>query len=275
MDQGSFDGSLKGKASSGGCGGCWGLWLVKREERIRRVLARDDSFEGKASSGGYVGSMVAAEICSYAEGREAFKAQKQLQKHSIATSTDIGIPGSRFLPTLSNFKMWKLDSKVKNSVRHIKWRELSRSNVKEIRLREEVLSECGMGILESDMLTKLKSRGIKRYEITEFDGPKGVYTTIPFVTIQRSKEYWEEDANEFNPLSFKNGVSHAAKYRSALLAFGLEYKHAPANHLTSKPEYGLPIIVKPFLLSNDEFGNVDERADLENKIDCLDLPMES
>lgn len=97
--------------------------------------------------------------------------------------------------------------------------------------------------------------------------------------LHRSKEYWGEDANDFNPLRFKNGVSQAAKHPNAFLGFGMgprtclgqnfamlevklvlslllqrfsfflspEYKHAPANYLTMEAQYGVPTIVKPLL----------------------------
>ncbi|CAK7323010.1 unnamed protein product [Dovyalis caffra] len=168
-------------------------------------------------------------------------------------------------------------------------------------IREEVLRECRMGIPEADVLTKLKEVNMVLLETLRLYGAvmdmdreaakdrklgnlmisKGVRVTIQFVKIHRSKEYWGDDANEFNPLRFKNGVSQAAKHLNAFIAFGfglrgcigqnlamlemkmvlslllqqfsfslsLEYKHAPANHLNLQPQYGVPVIVKPFLLS--------------------------
>jgi cytochrome P450 len=50
--------------------------------------------------------------------------------------------------------------------------------------------------------------------------PKGLYVTIPVVSIHRSKEYRGQDANQINPLRFMNGLSQAAKHPNALLAFG-------------------------------------------------------
>ncbi|CAK7348557.1 unnamed protein product [Dovyalis caffra] len=211
---------------------------------------------------------------SYVEAGEVFKAQKELQKQCIATVMDIDIPGSRFLPTPSNLQRWKLDNKVKNSLKcMVEGRiesfqskekldrcygddmlglmiEASKTAKKSLELnmgeiidelREEVLRECGMGIPEADMLTKLKLVSMVLFETLTLYGPvleldreaskdmklgnlmfpKGVQITIQFLKIHRSKEYWGEDANEFNPLRLKNGVTHAAKHPSALLAFGL------------------------------------------------------
>jgi cytochrome P450 len=110
--------------------------------------------------------------------------------------------------------------------------------------------------------------------------PKGTWISIPTVKIHRRKEYWGEDANEFNPMRFINGISKAVTHPNALLAFSAgpracigqnfamleaktvivlilqrfslslspEYKHAPADHLTLQPQHGLPIIVKPLCL---------------------------
>jgi cytochrome P450 len=110
--------------------------------------------------------------------------------------------------------------------------------------------------------------------------PKGTCISIPIVKIHRRKDYWGEDANEFNPLRFINGISKAAKHPNALLAFAVgpracigqnfamlevktvialilqrfslslspEYKHAPTDNLTIQPQHGLPIIVKPLRL---------------------------
>ena len=107
--------------------------------------------------------------------------------------------------------------------------------------------------------------------------PKETVLAIPLAMIHRSKEYWGEDANEFNPLRFINGVSKAAKHPNALLPFSVgprtcigqnfamleaktvmalilqrfswslspDYKHAPVNNLTLQPQHGLHIIAKP------------------------------
>ncbi|KAK3194428.1 hypothetical protein Dsin_025738 [Dipteronia sinensis] len=58
---------------------------------------------------------------SYMEGGEAFKAQEKLQEFAAAASlqAQIFIPGRQYLPTPSNIQMWKLDRKVKNTIRNI------------------------------------------------------------------------------------------------------------------------------------------------------------
>ncbi|GJN10904.1 hypothetical protein PR202_ga29046 [Eleusine coracana subsp. coracana] len=49
--------------------------------------------------------------------------------------------------------------------------------------------------------------------------PEGTILTIPIATIHRDKEVWGEDAGEFRPERFENGVARAAKHPNALLSF--------------------------------------------------------
>ncbi|XP_027365181.1 cytochrome P450 709B2-like [Abrus precatorius] len=296
---------------------------------------------------------------SFVQGREAFNAQRELQNHCIASSVDIFIPGTQYLPTRSNLQIWKLDREMKKSLQCIiesrlhdesdcsygddllgamidasKTNNGLRLKMNEIveecktfffaghettsnlltwtvfllglhkewqeKLREEVLHNCGTEIPDADMLAKLKmvnmvliealrlyTPALELQRVASEDiklgnllVPKGTCLAMPIIMMHRSKEYWGEDANEFNPLRFINGVSKAAKHPNALLAFGLgprscigqnfamleaktvialilqrfslslspHYKHAPANHLTLQPQYGLPIIVEPLNL---------------------------
>ncbi|XP_021676113.2 cytochrome P450 709B2 [Hevea brasiliensis] len=297
---------------------------------------------------------------SYSQGEEAFEAQNELQHYCAASFLDVFIPGSHYLPTPSKVQLWKLDRRVKNSLRDIIKSRLNSCNpdcnygddllgliiaasensdskegpklsmdeiVEECktfffaghetssnlltwtvfllsihqdwqtRLREEVLKECGMGVPDSDMLARLRlatmvllealrlycpvvemfREASKDMKLGNLTIPKDALVSIPLAKIHRSKEYWGEDANEFNPIRFKNGISKAAKHPNAFLAFGIgprtcvgqnfamleakavlamvlqrftlslssEYKHAPVDNLALQPQYGLPIVVKP------------------------------
>ncbi|KAG9460000.1 hypothetical protein H6P81_004508 [Aristolochia fimbriata] len=107
--------------------------------------------------------------------------------------------------------------------------------------------------------------------------PKHTTVSIPITMIHRDEEYWGEDANEFNPLRFADGAARAARHPNGLIAFSVgprncigqnfamlegkmviamilqrfsfslspTYKHAPADKLSLKPEYGLPILLRP------------------------------
>ncbi|KDP35172.1 hypothetical protein JCGZ_10706 [Jatropha curcas] len=295
---------------------------------------------------------------SYGQGKEAFNAQKELQKCCVAANSAFFIPGSQYLPTPSNIRIWKLDSLMKSTLRGIIEKRLrskdstknygddllgtmingyseiageTKLSVNEIlenckafffaghettsslltwtifmlslhrewqeRLRIEVLKECSMEIPDADMLAKLKWMNmvlletlrlyspiinllrvlVKDTKLGNLMIPKGTCIQIPVTKVHRSKEYWGEDADAFNPFRFGNGVSKAAKHPNAFIGFGMgprvcigqsfamveakivlalilqrfslslspEYKHTPINHITLHPQYGLPIIVKP------------------------------
>ncbi|KAK7269535.1 hypothetical protein RIF29_22266 [Crotalaria pallida] len=297
---------------------------------------------------------------SFVKGKEVFKAQKELQMLCLASIVNIFIPGSQYLPTKSNIKIWKLDWKIKGTLQHIvesrlnsqsrsgssdcsygddllgvmmdTWKTNTGPKLKmneiidecktfffgghettsalltwtiyllslhiewQDKLRQEVLENCGMAIPDADMLSKLKMvnmvllealrlycptielhrEALEDMKLGNLSIPKGTCLIIPVTMIQRSKEYWGEDANEFNPLRFINGVGKAAKHPNALLAFSMgprncigqnfamleaktvmtlilqrvswslspDYKHAPANHLSLQPQHGLPVVVK-------------------------------
>ncbi|KAH0448362.1 hypothetical protein IEQ34_022162 [Dendrobium chrysotoxum] len=109
------------------------------------------------------------------------------------------------------------------------------------KLREEVLSECGKEIPDSNKISKLKwmtmvvFETLRLYSPVSLIGrtackdtklgnlmiPKGMDIIIPIAIIHHSKEVWGPDANEFNPLRFENGVSKAAKHPNAMMAFSI------------------------------------------------------
>ncbi|CAJ2648111.1 unnamed protein product [Trifolium pratense] len=291
---------------------------------------------------------------SFAHGREAFKAQTELLLLCAASSSDIFIPGTQYLPTKSNIEIWKLDRKMKKSLQCIIESRLksqsdcsygddllgvmmdtkndgaNKLKMNEImeecktfffaghettsnwlvwtvfllslhkdwqeKLRQEIMEICGMEIPDADMLSKLKMVNMvllealrlycpaielermasKDMKLGDLMIPKGTCIKIPITMIHRSKRYWGEDANEFNPMRFINGVSKAANHPNALLAFSVgprncigqnfamleaktvmtlilqrfslslspDYQHAPVNNLTLQPQHGLPIIIK-------------------------------
>ncbi|KAF0906920.1 hypothetical protein E2562_013304 [Oryza meyeriana var. granulata] len=170
---------------------------------------------------------------------------------------------------------------------HPEWQE---------KLREEVAIECGDEVPTSNMLNKLKLVNmflletlrlygpvslIQRRVSTdiELDGirvPEGTILSIPIAIIHRDKEVWGEDADEFRPERFENGVLTAAKHPNVLLSFSSgprscigqnfamleakaiitmilqrfsfmlspKYIHVPTSVITIRPKYGLPVILK-------------------------------
>nr|CAB3455077.1 unnamed protein product [Digitaria exilis] len=166
------------------------------------------------------------------------------------------------------------------------------------KLREEVRRECGNGEeeeLTGDMLNKLKLVNMFLLETLRLYGPvpalqrrtssdldlggihvpEGAILTIAITSIHRDKEVWGEDAGEFKPERFENGVTKAAKHPNALLSFSSgprscigqnfammeakavvammlqkfslelspKYVHAPMDVITVRPRH-VPMILK-------------------------------
>ncbi|KAK9136519.1 hypothetical protein Sjap_007113 [Stephania japonica] len=165
------------------------------------------------------------------------------------------------------------------------------------RIREEVLSVCGTEVPDAAKLNKLKLMTMVLYEALRLYGPaiifmrdgiedakvgnlmvpKNTAVCIATAMIHHDKKYWGEDANQFNPRRFENGVAKAANHPNAMLAFSLgpracigqnyamlqvktvfslllqrfsftispNYKHAPKEFIILSPEFGLPILLRP------------------------------
>lgn len=164
------------------------------------------------------------------------------------------------------------------------------------KLRQEVLRECGKEIPVGDTLNKLKLVNmfiletlrlyspvaqIQRKASTVLElgcikVPEGTILSIPIKTIHRDKEVWGEDADEFKPQRFENGVTRASKQPNAFLPFSSgprvcigqnfamievkvvfvmilqrfsislspKYVHAPMDAFTIRPRYGLQVVLK-------------------------------
>ncbi|KAL0889720.1 hypothetical protein Bca101_013703 [Brassica carinata] len=290
---------------------------------------------------------------SYEEGIELFRSQSELEEYFVASLTSVFIPGKQYLPTPTNLQLWKLDKKVKNSIKRmidarlksnfmnygddllgimlkaatsektmrmdevieeckaiyisgqvnsmilLTWTTLLLSLHQDWqeKLREEVFNECGNKIPDSDTFSRLKLMNMVLMEslrlygpvikmvreatqdmkIGHLDIPKGTSIIVPFLKMHTDKAIWGEDANQFNPLRFENGVSQAANHPDALLPFSVgprtciaqnfammetktvltmilqrfqislspEYKHAPVDNFNLYPQYGLPVMLQP------------------------------
>ncbi|CAN8285954.1 unnamed protein product [Cochlearia groenlandica] len=291
---------------------------------------------------------------SYKEGIVVFKTQEELIKCCAVSLSYIFIPGTQYLPTPSNIRIWKLDRKLKRSVKKIVDSRLQHSksdygddllgimlksegnqrklNIEEIidecrtfffaghestanlltwttmllslhkdwqeKLRQEIFEVCGQDQTpDSDTFSKLiwmnmvvmeslrlygpalflSREAAKDVKLGNLDIPKGTTVIIPILKMHRDKAVWGEDADEFNPMRFENGVSKAANHPNAFLAFSVgprfcigqnfamieaktvltmilqrfrfslsgEYKHAPVDHLNVQPQYGVPVIIQP------------------------------
>ncbi|XP_062011784.1 cytochrome P450 72A397-like isoform X2 [Rosa rugosa] len=115
----------------------------------------------------------------------------------------------------------------------------------------------------------------KKTQLGKFSLPAGVQVSLPTLLIHRDKELWGDDANEFNPERFSEGVSKATKSQHSFFPFGggpricigqnfammeaklalslillrfdfklsPSYAHAPSAPMI-RPQYGAPIIIQ-------------------------------
>lgn len=122
----------------------------------------------------------------------------------------------------------------------------------------------------------IQRKPITDMALGEIKIPKGCAIVIPSPIMHRDKKIWGDDADEFNPLRFENGVTRAAKVPHALLAFSIgpracigqnfamleaksvmamilqkfsfnispNYVHAPVDLVTLQPKFGLPVVMR-------------------------------
>ena len=113
-------------------------------------------------------------------------------------------------------------------------------------------------------------------ELGGYKIPRGTELLIPILALHHDQTIWGNDANEFNPGRFSDGVARAAKHSIAFIPFGLgvrtcigqnlailqakltlaiilqrfsfklapSYQHAPTVLMLLYPQYGAPIIFK-------------------------------
>ncbi|GLJ04690.1 hypothetical protein SUGI_0001350 [Cryptomeria japonica] len=122
----------------------------------------------------------------------------------------------------------------------------------------------------------LPRQAFEDVKLGELELPKGMSVWIPVLAIHHSKELWGEDANEFNPQRFAEGVHKACKHQMGFLPFSTgprtcvgqsfaimeakvvlamilsrfrftlspNYRHAPVCVLTLQPKHGVQIILE-------------------------------
>lgn len=187
----------------------------------------------------------------------------------------------------------------------------------QVRARDELLRVCGArDIPTKDDVVKLKTlsmvlnESLRLYpptvatirraktdvELGGYKIPLGTELLIPILAVHHDLATWGNDANEFNPARFADGVARAAKHPVAFIPFGLgvrtcigqnlavlhaklalaiilqrfrfrlapTYQHAPTVLMLLYPQHGAPIIFQP-LDHDDDVANVDPTGPKEDQ----------
>ncbi|KAI5082392.1 hypothetical protein GOP47_0002135 [Adiantum capillus-veneris] len=144
------------------------------------------------------------------------------------------------------------------------------------------LKVLGMILLESLRLytpaTLLAREAFSSIKVGDLEIPKGLSVWVPVLAIHHDKTIWGEDADEFKPERFSEGVVKACKNPMAFMPFSFgprncvgqnfammeakivlcmllsqftfhlspSYRHAPICILTLQPKHGVPIILRHF-----------------------------
>ncbi|EFJ06390.1 hypothetical protein SELMODRAFT_448822 [Selaginella moellendorffii] len=170
---------------------------------------------------------------------------------------------------------------------HPEWQERARAEAQEV---------CEGATPEADSISKLKLINMILHEtlrlyppvgvmmrscfedtiLGDILVPKGAAVSFPILAIHHDKELWGEDAHEFNPERFKDGVTKASKHPNAFMPFSLgprvcvgqsfvlmeakialatilqhfrfrlspSYRHCPVFKLTLRPRHSLPLVME-------------------------------
>ncbi|KAI9126102.1 hypothetical protein K1719_003520 [Acacia pycnantha] len=175
----------------------------------------------------------------------------------------------------------------------------------QIQARDQVLSLCGARDLPSKddvsrlhKLSMIVNESLRLYpptiatirraktdvELGGYKIPGGTELLIPILAVHHDRSIWGNDATEFNPGRFSEGVASAAKHPVAFIPFGLgvrtcigqnlavlqtklalaiilqrfsftlspRYQHAPTVQMLLYPQHGAPIIFRRLSASSDQ-----------------------
>ncbi|CAL5342135.1 unnamed protein product [Camellia sinensis] len=182
---------------------------------------------------------------NYEEGKKIFELQKEQTDLTIQQLQSIYIPGWRFLPTKTNKRMKAIYHEVGSVLRNI-------INKRERTMKDEDENNDLLGILLKTNLKEIQEKGNKKKitltieEITmilnevlrlyspasypiravhkktrlgELLVPPGLEFLVPITAIHHYREIWGEDATEFKPERFAEGIIKATKGQSTFFPF--------------------------------------------------------
>ncbi|KAM3747751.1 hypothetical protein ACB098_05G058100 [Castanea mollissima] len=235
---------------------------------------------------------------SYDEGRKIFELQREQAELVMKVALSSYIPGWRFLPTKIKKRMKEVDKELQASLKGIiNKREkaikageaisgdllgiLLESNFKEIEEHSENKLFFVTMILYEVLRLYPPSISLYRtvHEETKLGNlilPAGVQLCLPAILIHHDCELWGDDANDFNPNRFAEGISKATRGQVSFFPFGMGprmcighnfsmieakmivsvilqhfslepsscYAHAPFSSITLQPQYGAHIILR-------------------------------
>ncbi|XP_044463190.1 cytochrome P450 734A1-like [Mangifera indica] len=171
--------------------------------------------------------------------------------------------------------------------------------------REEVIRVCGSrdtptkdDVVKLKTLTMILNESLRLYppiiatirrakidvELGGYKIPCGTELLIPILAVHHDQAIWGNDANEFNPARFTEGVARATKHSVGFIPFGLgvrtcigqnlailqtklalaiilqrfsfrlapTYQHAPTVVMLLYPQYGAPIIFQHVSSDHDD-----------------------
>ncbi|KAH0738900.1 hypothetical protein KY290_037605 [Solanum tuberosum] len=237
---------------------------------------------------------------SYEEGRKVFELQKEQAEYVMEQVFSIYIPGSRFFPSKKKKRMLEIEKEIQTTIRCIIDKRLMAMKAGEtkwqVRAREAVLNVFGNEKPDFEGLSRLKIVTMILYEtlrlfppaliygrrnkdevkLGELSLPAEVLLVIPAILVHYNKELWGEDAKEFKPERFSEGVSKATNGQVSFIPFGWgpricigqnfammeakmaiamilqkftfelspSYTHAPVEVVTIHPQYGAPLLMR-------------------------------
>ncbi|KAK9085348.1 hypothetical protein Sjap_025759 [Stephania japonica] len=229
---------------------------------------------------------------SYEKGRRVFQLLTEQTKLIFEVLPFVFIPGFRFLPTKKNRRIKEIDREfacVDDGC-------VEYAPGMAAQAREEVLRVFGSDNPNLDALNHLKIVTMIFYEVLRLYPPvpllvrycykemklgsltlpPGVEISMPTILVHHDRTIWGEDAEEFNPMRFSEGISKATNNQVSFFPFGWgpriclgqafslieakmamamilqrfsfdlspTYAHAPYTVLTLQPQYGAQIILK-------------------------------